>query len=297
MGDGGTIVVVRRLLLVLALLAVPIATASALAVGGRDAERDSRSHHGRSREAAPPVARPAVPAVATPGRRPAAPTRQPSRAAGCAPGVRRVGTGAKAVALLAARPLTARSRPRSAAPAVATFPQHRDHGLRTVLLAVERIVGRDCRARWYRARLPQRPNGRTAWVRAADVVERAVATRVRVELSRRRLHVHVRGRRVLTVPVAIGAAPTPTPTGSYYIDRRFRLRDAGGPYGPAILAIAAYSEAPQGWARDNPIAIHGTNAPASVGRAASHGCLRVTNGVALRLLGLLPAGTPVDIAA
>ena len=50
-----------------------------------------------------------------------------------------------------------------------------------------------------------------------------------------------------------------------------------------------------GWARGGPIAIHGTNQPWSVGQAMSNGCLRVYNAQMVRLMGEVPAGTPVRI--
>jgi lipoprotein-anchoring transpeptidase ErfK/SrfK len=64
-----------------------------------------------------------------------------------------------------------------------------------------------------------------------------------------------------------------------------------------VLGVSAYSQAAQGWARGNPIGIHGTNEPWSVGHAASHGCVRVPNAVAARLVGMVAAGTPVEIRA
>ena len=41
--------------------------------------------------------------------------------------------------------------------------------------------------------------------------------------------------------------------------------------------------------------IHGTNAPRSIGKAASHGCIRMRNADILRLARLLPVGTPLRI--
>jgi lipoprotein-anchoring transpeptidase ErfK/SrfK len=49
------------------------------------------------------------------------------------------------------------------------------------------------------------------------------------------------------------------------------------------------------WPQGGPIAIHGTNAPDGIGFAVSHGCLRVRNEDAARLLRLAVEGTPVEI--
>ena len=213
----------------------------------------------------------------------------------CRPGRHRVTGFRTAVALGAVGPVVARQAPRADARVVATMPEVREHGLRTVLLALEKTVERDCRTGWYRVRLPRRPNGLVGWVRAWNVVERRLETRVVVDLDARRLTVFRRGRPVLAVPVAVGKDATPTPPGAYFIDRRYKLRDPHGVFGPAILAVSGFSEAPQGWARDNPIAVHGTSDPGSIGQAASAGCIRVRNDHALRLLDMLPTGTPIVI--
>jgi lipoprotein-anchoring transpeptidase ErfK/SrfK len=43
------------------------------------------------------------------------------------------------------------------------------------------------------------------------------------------------------------------------------------------------------------LAIHGTNRPDSIGKAASNGCPRLFNEDILKLAALVPAGTPVQI--
>lgn len=51
------------------------------------------------------------------------------------------------------------------------------------------------------------------------------------------------------------------------------------------------------WAGLNKIGIglHGTNTPETIGRAASHGCIRLANWDAMRLANLITKGTPVQI--
>jgi lipoprotein-anchoring transpeptidase ErfK/SrfK len=49
------------------------------------------------------------------------------------------------------------------------------------------------------------------------------------------------------------------------------------------------------WPQGGPIAIHGTDAPAMIGSAVSHGCLRIHNTDIRRLLRLAEEGTPVEI--
>ncbi len=168
---------------------------------------------------------------------------------------------------------------------------------RQVLLALEERVTAHCTPTWYRVRLPAKPNGTTGWVPARGLVSDRTGTRIAVDLSARRLDLYRLGRRVLHVPVAIGHIETPTPTGRFYVDVRYKLTDPAGPYGPGLLGIAAYSEADQGWAAGNPIAIHGTNAPSLIGTRASNGCIRVHNEDIVRIMKLAPTGTPVEIRA
>jgi lipoprotein-anchoring transpeptidase ErfK/SrfK len=45
------------------------------------------------------------------------------------------------------------------------------------------------------------------------------------------------------------------------------------------------------------VGIHGTSKPWLLGRAVSHGCVRVSNATALQLKRLAPLGTPISIVA
>jgi lipoprotein-anchoring transpeptidase ErfK/SrfK len=132
-------------------------------------------------------------------------------------------------------------------------------------------------------------------VRAADVRVYPVSSRIVVNLSRRRASVYQRGRLVFSTRVAIGAPRTPTPTGRFYVDERFLLADANGPLGVAALGISAHSKVLHDWVQGGPIALHGTDDPASIGEAVSHGCIRLANSSMSRLFRLTPAGTPITI--
>jgi lipoprotein-anchoring transpeptidase ErfK/SrfK len=59
--------------------------------------------------------------------------------------------------------------------------------------------------------------------------------------------------------------------------------------------VSAFSPVLTGWTRGGPVGIHGTNEPASIGLAASNGCIRVDNTRIVRLLHDVQAGTPVVI--
>jgi lipoprotein-anchoring transpeptidase ErfK/SrfK len=155
--------------------------------------------------------------------------------------------------------------------------------------------GKACGPAWLRVLLPTRPNGSAAWVPARAVSVYPVNTRVEVDLSQRQVSVYRWGELAFRTGVAVGASATPTPVGRYYVDERFRLASANGPFGVAALGISAHSDALKNWVQGGPVALHGTDDPRSIGRAVSHGCVRLPNAVMTRLFAIAPAGTPVLI--
>jgi hypothetical protein len=199
---------------------------------------------------------------------------------------------AYAVSVEAGR-VAARTRPGGRV--VATFGTKNVNGVATVLGVVGTVVDGRCRPAWYHVQLPLRPNGATGYVRAGAVRLHRVTTRIEVDLSARRVVFLRAGRRVLTITAAIGSDATPTPTGRYYVNQRLLAADPEGPFGPGAVGISAFSPVLTGWTQGGPIAIHGTNDPASIGQAVSNGCLRIANELLVRLFRATPAGTPVVI--
>jgi lipoprotein-anchoring transpeptidase ErfK/SrfK len=156
-------------------------------------------------------------------------------------------------------------------------------------------VDRRCRPSTYLVQVPLRPNGVTGWVAAAQVGVQRVHTRIVVDLSAKRVTLFRNGKRVLSSTAAIGAPATPTPTGSFYVNQRLVPTDPGGPFGPGAVGISAYSNVLTGWTQGGPIAIHGTNAPWSIGHAVSNGCIRLPNATLRKVFAQALDGTPVVI--
>lgn len=74
-------------------------------------------------------------------------------------------------------------------------------------------------------------------------------------------------------------------------NRRLKARVAGGASNPlGARAIYLY----QG-GRDTLYRIHGTNAPASIGKFASHGCIRMINEDVIELYGMVARGATVTV--
>ena len=165
------------------------------------------------------------------------------------------------------------------------------HGIPLVFLV------RRLRAGWARVELPTRPNLSSAWVRREDIRVSYTRMRVRVSLRRHRLEAFDGSRLVARTGIGVGASVSPTPKGRYFVTDVVRPPDPGGFYGPYALGLSAHSDVYSSYAGGSgQIGIHGTNRPESVGKDASHGCLRVPNGVITRLAHVLPLGTPVTIA-
>ena len=103
-----------------------------------------------------------------------------------------------------------------------------------------------------------------------------------VNISAKRLTVYKNGSIFREYIVATGKPETPTPIGNFEVVNK--EIDPGGPYGTRWLGLSA-----RGYG------IHGTNNPASIGQAASNGCIRMYNEDIEALFDITAVGTPVRI--
>ena len=149
---------------------------------------------------------------------------------------------------------------------------------------------------WLRVMLPRRPNGSTGWIQRDQVDLVPLRNRVEVDLSSRQLTLFELDRVVRRWPVTVGRRATPTPTGRFYITVKLKPPAISPVYGAFALGLSGYSNVlDQFGTGDGQIALHGTPNPASVGRAVSHGCVRLDNQAIIKLAADLPLGTPVTI--
>ncbi|PKM77413.1 MAG: hypothetical protein CVU90_07285 [Firmicutes bacterium HGW-Firmicutes-15] len=113
-----------------------------------------------------------------------------------------------------------------------------------------------------------------------------------VSSSSPKIHVHVDTRiltltsngTITTYPVAVGKLSTPSPVGEWTIV--YKSVDPGGPFGARWMRLSV----PWG-----SYGIHGTNNPSSIGKAVSHGCIRLYNENVIELYDRVWVGTPVSI--
>ncbi|HVF39572.1 MAG TPA: L,D-transpeptidase [Gemmatimonadaceae bacterium] len=114
--------------------------------------------------------------------------------------------------------------------------------------------------------------------------------RVEVDITARKLRVYKGQDSIAAYPVAVGSEKWPTKTGEWRITQvvfnpewtppdeswaeEREPRKPGDPKNPLGRAQLVY---------DPPRSIHGTNAPSSIGKAVSHGSIRLSNDNVLKL--------------
>jgi hypothetical protein len=194
----------------------------------------------------------------------------------------------------AAVPARAYARPSAQARRVGRLRLLTEDGFPEVYVAL--AEQRDARGRpWVLLRLPQRPNGVTAWVRRAVLGPvHLVHTSLVVYRHALRVTLFDRGKPRFRARVGIGAPGTPTPAGSFWIREKFRV--SGQPlYGTRAMGTAAYSNVLTDWPGGGVIGLHGTGEPELIPGRPSHGCVRLRNPDVERLYKLTPIGTPLLI--
>ncbi len=128
----------------------------------------------------------------------------------------------------------------------------------------------------------------------------AAATRNRriiVSIPDRKLALVEEGRVLRVYTVAVGARVSPSPTGEFKVVRRLTNPTY---YHPGVV-IPPGKDNPLGtrWiGLDRPgYGIHGTNQPRSIGKAASHGCIRMAKADLEQLFGEVQVGDVVEVRA
>ena len=131
--------------------------------------------------------------------------------------------------------------------------------------------------RWGQAVLPVRPNGTTGWINLRGLHVVRTATWVLADLSRRTVTLMQGDGPLVASQAAIGTPALAHPTGRFSRDRPGRHRRSLRALRLVrVRPVRPPAQPPPGWSGGDQLAIHGTNAPSSIGTAASAGCLRVS---------------------
>jgi hypothetical protein len=126
---------------------------------------------------------------------------------------------------------------------------------------------------------------------AQDAVKRVIV----VSLEDRKLALVEDGQVKRVYSVAVGKPSTPSPVGTFTIERRVAnpvyhhdgKTVAPGPRNPVGTRWMGLNKAGYG--------IHGTNEPKSIGKAASHGCIRMAKADLEEFYGLVEVGDTVEL--
>lgn len=133
------------------------------------------------------------------------------------------------------------------------------------------------------------------------------AVAIKIDIKTNMLGIFENGKLVGAYPVTIGSAQTASPIGEWKVRGvtklpRFRYDKEMLNHGQRsgnfhILPPGPNSPVGVIWIALNKkgIGIHGTNEPETIGRAASHGCVRLANWDIVRLAQRVKAGVPVSI--
>jgi L,D-transpeptidase ErfK/SrfK len=130
---------------------------------------------------------------------------------------------------------------------------------------------------------------------STEVFAEGAARRIVISLPDRKVVLYVDGRVSKVYSVAIGKHTTPTPSGTFRIVSRvvkptYYQPGKVVPAGPANpLGTRWMGLGYKGYG------IHGTNRPKSIGKAASHGCIRMRNQDVEDLFERVEVGDPVEL--
>ncbi len=121
--------------------------------------------------------------------------------------------------------------------------------------------------------------------------------RLVVSLADRKLAVLVNGEVTRLYDVAIGASRTPSPTGTFQVINRIPKPTWWGPNG--VVPPGKSNPLGSRWIGLSKLGygIHGTNSPRSIGKAASHGCIRMRNADAEALFEWVETGDVVELVS
>jgi len=148
-----------------------------------------------------------------------------------------------------------------------------------LLISATQLLGRDQSPAAGRSDLPSQAPGHLLMISIPD----------------RKLAIVEEGRAVKIYPVAVGACVTPSPTGTlrivnkvvgptYYHKGKVIRPGKSNPLGDRWMGLS-----------EKGYGIHGTNVPNSIGKAASHGCIRMGRHDVEELFELARVGDAVEI--
>lgn len=147
---------------------------------------------------------------------------------------------------------------------------------------------------------PVAPPAPAAEPAAAPAQTQEVSTRLVLRLGQRRVEVYRGETLEASYPVAVGKPGWETPTGDFAVLSTIENPGWTSPFTNEVLPPGPDSPLGERWIAfwtdgENMIGFHGTPNRASIGQAASHGCVRMYNEHIRELYELVDIGTPVTV--
>jgi lipoprotein-anchoring transpeptidase ErfK/SrfK len=125
-------------------------------------------------------------------------------------------------------------------------------------------------------------------------------TRLVLKLRERRVYLYQGGEILTSYPVAVGKKGWETPTGNYQVIQMVENPAWEHPWNGNIVPPGPDNPLGERWIGfwtdgKNFIGFHGTPAEHLIGRAVSHGCVRMRNRDIKALFALVQVGTPITV--
>lgn len=121
-----------------------------------------------------------------------------------------------------------------------------------------------------------------------------------IRLGQRRVYVYKNNEVFISYPIAVGRAGWETPTGEHEVISMVQDPGWQNPFTGEVIPPGPSNPLGERWIGfwtdgQNYIGFHGTPNTQSVGRAASHGCIRMYNEDVRALFEIVAVGTPVIV--
>jgi lipoprotein-anchoring transpeptidase ErfK/SrfK len=134
----------------------------------------------------------------------------------------------------------------------------------------------------------------------AILPEPVYQVRLVIRLSERKVHVYRGDTLEVSYPVAVGRQGWETPTGQWEVLSMIEHPEWRNPFTGEVIGAGPSNPLGERWIGfwtdgENYIGFHGTPNEASVGTAASHGCVRMYNHHVRELFQVVALGTSVTV--
>ncbi len=144
------------------------------------------------------------------------------------------------------------------------------------------------------------PPSENETITAKSEATKILANRLIIRLTEKRVYAYHDDRIIASYPVAIGKKGWETPKGNFQVTQMVRNPVWQSPWTGKIVPPGEHNPLGERWIGfvnkgKNVIGFHGTKNENSLGKAASHGCIRMRNEDIKKLFDIVAIGTQVTV--